>query len=137
MLVYGLTEYSGNYSKTLGSFWQYCRDKLDGNITDSNSFKFKSRFLNNYDGTRTVIVEIALPLKYFSNCWKTHEIPLTNCEISLVLMWLANLVIYEANTASIFAVIDTKLYVLVVNLSTQDNTKLLQKLNSRFKRTTN
>ena len=94
MLVYGLTECSSNYSKTLGSFGQYCRDILDGNITDSNSFKFKSRFVNNYDGTRTVIVEIALPLKYFSNSWKTHEIPLTSCEISLVLMWLANLVIY-------------------------------------------
>ena len=33
--------------------------------------------------------------------------------------------------------IETKLYVPVVTLSTQDNTKLLQELNSGFKRTIN
>ena len=26
MEVYNLIEYSNNYSKTCGSFWQYCRD---------------------------------------------------------------------------------------------------------------
>ena len=36
-----------------------------------------------------------------------------------------------------FAIIETKHYVLVVTLSTQDNTKLLQQLKSGFKRTIN
>ena len=27
MLMYNLIEYSGNYSKTLGSLWQYYRDE--------------------------------------------------------------------------------------------------------------
>ena len=37
----------------------------------------------------------------------------------------------------IFGITDTKLYVPVVTLSTQDNAKLLQQLKSGFKRTTN
>ena len=36
-----------------------------------------------------------------------------------------------------FAITDTKLFVPVVTLSTQDNAKLLQKLKSSFKRTIN
>ena len=36
-----------------------------------------------------------------------------------------------------FTITDTKLYVPVVTLSTQDNTKLLQQLKSGFKRTIN
>ena len=35
------------------------------------------------------------------------------------------------------AITDTKLYVLVVTLSTQDNAKLLEQLKSGFKRTIN
>ena len=36
-----------------------------------------------------------------------------------------------------FAITDTKCYILVVTLSTQDNTKLLQQLKSRLKRSIN
>ena len=36
-----------------------------------------------------------------------------------------------------FAIIDTKFYVPIVTLSTQDNTKFLQQLKSGFKRTIN
>ena len=42
-----------------------------------------------------------------------------------------------ANQAATFAVTDTKLYVPVVTLSTQDNAKLLQQLKSNFKRAIN
>ena len=44
-----------------------------------------------------------------------------------------------ANSASAegFAITDTKLYVPVVTLSTQDNAKLLQQLKPGFKRTIN
>ena len=39
--------------------------------------------------------------------------------------------------ATTFAITDTKIYVQVVTLSTQDNTKLLEQLKSGFKRTNN
>ena len=65
--------------------------------------------------------------------------PLINCEISLILVWSANYVISNAaaNQNTTFSITDTKLYVLVVTLSTEDNAKLLQQLKSRFKRTIN
>ena len=42
-----------------------------------------------------------------------------------------------ANHVPTFAITDTKLYVSVVILSTQENAKLLQELKSDFKRTIN
>ena len=42
-----------------------------------------------------------------------------------------------ANSNTTFAITDRKLYVPVLTLSTQDNTKLLQQLKSRFKCTIN
>ena len=79
------------------------------------------------------------PLKYSSNFWVTLEMSLINCEINLILTWSANCVISSAaeNRAIIFAISDTKLYVSVVTLSTQDNGKLLQQMKSNFKRTSN
>ena len=56
-------------------------------------------------------------LKYLINIWGTLEMPLINCEINLIT--------------------DTKPYVPVVNLSTQDNVKLLQQFKSCFVRTIN
>ena len=42
-----------------------------------------------------------------------------------------------ANQAATFSITDKKLYVPVVTLSTQDNTKLLEQLKSGLKRTIN
>ena len=64
---------------------------------------------------------------------------LINCEISLVLTLLKNC-FFSAGIAyqeSISTIVDTKLYVPVVTLSTKDNVKLLKQLQSGFKRTTN
>ena len=69
-----------------------------------------------------------LSLKHLSNLWKSLEKPLINCEINLILTWSANCVISST---------DTKLYVPVVTLSTDDNAKLPQQLKSGFKRTIN
>ena len=66
--------------------------------------------------------------------------PLINCKITLDLNWSENCVIVATNVANqdaTFSIIDTKLYVLVVTLSTQDNAKLLEQLKSGFKRTIN
>ena len=41
MPMYNLIEYSDNYAKTLGSLWQYYRDKPNDNVADSESFKSK------------------------------------------------------------------------------------------------
>ena len=52
-----------------------------------------------------------------------------NCEIYLILTWSANCVISSSTAvdqATRFAVADTKLYVVVVTLVTDDNAKLLQ-----------
>ena len=81
--------------------------------------------------------EIAIPLKYLSNFWKTAKILLINCEINLILNWSENCVIFSATGKTKFATTDTKLYVLVVTLSTEDNVKLLKQLESGFKRTIN
>ena len=43
----------------------------------------------------------------------------------------------NADQETIFSITDTKLYVSVVTLSTQDNAKLLEQLKSVFKRTAN
>ena len=32
-------------------------------------------------------VEIAVPLKYLSNFWRTLEMPLINCKINIILTW--------------------------------------------------
>ena len=63
--------------------------------------------------------------------------PLINCEVNLILTWSKDCVISFATGETKFATTETKLYVLVVTLSTQDNAKLLQQLKSGFKRTIN
>ena len=66
--------------------------------------------------------------------------PLTNCEINFILTCSANCFIIDApanNHVPIFTMTDSKLYVPVVTLSTQDNAKVLQQLKSDFKRAIN
>ena len=142
--VYNLIEYSDNYAKTTGSLWQYFRDEPvdddddDDHIEDSKSFKSKAKITGktpNDDNEKDV--EIMVPLKYLSNFWRTLETPLINCEVNLILTWSSTCVITESNGAGTFAITDTKLYVPVVALSTQENTKFLQQLKSGFKRVIN
>ena len=78
-----------------------------------------------------------VPLKYLSNFWRTLEMPLINCEVNLILTWSSTCVITNSNGAGTFAITDTKLYVPVVTLSTQENTKFFQQLKSGFKRVIN
>ena len=63
--------------------------------------------------------------------------PLINCEVNLILTWSSIGVITNSTGARRFAITDTKLYVPVITLSTQDNTKLLQQLKLGFKRVVN
>ena len=52
---------------------------------------------------------------------------LINCEISLILTWSSSCVIARVNRETSLTITDTKLYVKVVTLSTNDNIKLLAK----------
>ena len=73
-----------------------------------------------------------VPLKYFSNFWRSLERPLINCEVNLILTWSADcVIIYNdvINQVPTFAITETNLYVPVVTLSTQDNAKLLTQFN--------
>ena len=63
--------------------------------------------------------------------------PLINCEVNLILTWSKDCVITNSTGEAKFKLTETKLYVPVVTLTTQDNAKLLQQLKSGFKRTIN
>ena len=141
MPMYNLIEYSDNYAKTTGILWQYCKDIparnnnnatvnfTGGNITDSFNFKVKFTGQTGDDGTKDV--EIMNPRKYLSNFWRTLEMPLINCEVNLILTWSSTCVIVSnniVNQGATFTISDTRLYVPVVTLSTQENTKVLQQL---------
>ena len=78
-----------------------------------------------------------MPLKYLSNFWGTLGMPLINCEVNLILTLSKDCAITSSEGEGKFAITETKLYVPVVTLSTQDNAKLLQQLKSGFKRTIN
>ena len=95
MPMYNLIEYSDNYSKTSGSLCQYRKDIpaidnnnatvnfTENNLTDSFNFNVKMTCQTGDDGTKNV--EIMVPLKYLSNFWRALEMPITNCEINLIL----------------------------------------------------
>ena len=76
-------------------------------------------------------------LKYLRNFWRILEIPLINCAVNLILTWSSTCVITSCTGAGRFAISDTRLYVPVVILSAQENTKLLQLLKSGSKRVIN
>ena len=79
MPMYNLIEQSDNYSKTSGILQQYCKSipaKVTGQTGDG--------------GTKRV--EIMVPLKNLSNCFRTLEMPLINCEINLLLTLSASYV---------------------------------------------
>ena len=100
-------------------------------------------------------LEILIPLKHLSNFWRQLAMPLINCEVSLPLTWSENCVLtdittqaaraaqgdnparelIDAPTNATFKITDTKLYVPVVALSTEDDNNFLEQLKSGFKRT--
>ena len=85
MPMYNLLEYSKNYRKTIGSFYNYYRDELGGNANNndntvnSNTFRYKNKitditynvaagaegYIVNKNGTQNI--ELAIPLKYLGN----------------------------------------------------------------------
>ena len=102
-----------------------------------------------------------MPLKHLRNFWRMLNVPLIICEVSLTLTWSKDYIILnkakrdaaaatrissanisgplsEADgsaTNATFKITDTKLYVVLVTLSTKDDNKLLEQLKTRFNRT--
>ena len=86
MPMYNLLEYSKNYRKTIGSFYNYDRDELSNddnnddfanrNVVNSNTFKYKNKITGiqynvaagvaSHDANKvgTQEIELAIPLKY-------------------------------------------------------------------------
>ena len=97
--MYNLLEYSKSYRKTTGGLWNYYRDEpnsgiggrnnnVNYSIKDSKSFDYKTSITRKLEVLdRRKDVEIVAPLKYWSNFWKTLDIPLINCEINLNMDW--------------------------------------------------
>ena len=59
--------------------------------------------------------------------------PLINCKVELSLKQYENCILFSAGTAATFAITDTKLYVPVVTLKTEETVKLSKLLNEGFK----
>ena len=151
MPMYNLLRYSKNYRKTTGSLWNYYRDEsnsgAEGNISysikNSKSFDYQTIITGKLEGNNVEKddTEIAVPLKYLSNFFKSLNFPLINCEVSLTLTWSENCIITskvtrEADpdadptldginnpTNAVFKITDCKLYVPAVTLSAEDGFK--------------
>ena len=74
--MYNLIEYSGNYSDTSGSLWDFKRDETVDNTNVTNddnapSFKYKANLIGNTEtGGAKKGAKIAAPLKYLRNFWR-------------------------------------------------------------------
>ena len=94
---------------------------------------------NGTDGqNNTIIVEILVPLKHLNKFWIILEIQLINCEVNLTLNWYKEGVTFSNTVktkAAVFAITETRLYVPVVILSTEDTKKLIEQLKLGLKRT--
>ena len=142
-------------------------------ITNSGSFKYKISITgktsnaNQEDGENTEQentktkknLKTVVLLKRLGNFWRRLDMPLINCEVSLILTWSENCVLtdittqaaknanpnadppvearerIDAATSATFEITDTKLYVPVATLSTEGDNNFLEQLKSGFKRT--
>ena len=143
MPMYNLIEYSDNYEKTSGSLWEFKRDEPNDNINDSESFKYKLKFTGQTGDDARRDVEIAVPLKYLSNFWRSLELPLIFCDVELELRWKKNCILVDnivGNAVDVnitggeFIIENAKLYVPAITLENNDNVKFLDNLKSGFKR---
>ena len=72
--------------KTFVTLQSYTRDISLDAITNSGSFKCKESITGkSTNDENTKDVEFSVPLKHLRNSWKTLDMPLFNCEVSLTL----------------------------------------------------
>ena len=149
-------------SPVSGSLFNYYRDEpkehtigagnnaINISIRNSKSFDYKTEIIGSLnDGEdEKEDVTIAIPLKYLGNFRRSLDVPLINCEITLILSWYKECVlvgrafrgppaaVINSPTDTKFEITDCKLYVPVVTLSAKNDNKLLEQLKSRFRRST-
>ena len=117
MPMYKLIEYSGNYSDTSWSFWQFKRDEIEGNnnlsVDNLSSFKYKSNIIGDLIKAWTRnSVKIVVPLRYLNNFWRSLEIPLINCKVELSLNWYKNCMFSSAGDNATFTITDANLVLM-------------------------
>ena len=93
MSMYNLIECSDNYSMMTGSLWNCCRDEVNDDdsendnankginnnkTTISESLEYKTKIIgstpNNNNNDHILDAEVVVPLKYFSNFWKSLDL---------------------------------------------------------------
>ena len=154
------------------SLWNYYRDepnsgsddgvvnnRINYSINDSKSFDSKTSIKEKLEGNNVEKddVTIAVPLKYLSSFWRTLDMPLINCEISLTLTWSENCILTSKTyrravaaqgnnpavdginnpTGATLKIKDTKLCVPVVTLSAENDNKLSEQLKEDLKEESN
>ena len=142
MPMYNLIEYSDNYQDSSATLYQYKRDEppeanaiADLTANNSSSFKYKVSLLGDPDvdgGIAKTSVKVVVPLKYLSNFFRSLEMLLINCKIKLNLTWKKECVLSTDAGDAVFIINDTKMYVLVVTLSKEDNKDFIEQKNKRF-----
>ena len=120
----------------------YTRDISVDPLKNSESFKYKTSITGKTanDGNAKE-VEFSVSLNHLSNFWKTLDIPLINCEVSLSLTCSKYCVIADADpnanplvleirvpAGATFEIEDTKPYAPVITLSTEDDNILLEQI---------
>ena len=139
MPMYNLIEYNKNYSKISGTLWNYTRYILVDTITSSESESQTSITGKTPNDGNKRQFKFSVPLKHSSSFWRTLDIALINCEVSLTLPWPktcvktdettrdadpnVNLCVLEirAPTVATIKIKDRKLYVPAVTLSTEND----------------
>ena len=111
----------------------------------------KTKIIGNTSNNNSRLnAEVVVPLRYLRSFWRSLDLPLINFEIELDLRWPRNGVISEVSRTfrevdpnadtveyevATFQINNAKLYVPVVTLSINDNSKLLENMKQGIKRT--
>ena len=155
MNMYNLIEYSDNYEDSTASLYLFKRqDPLPNNanlaVADSFSFKYKSGLSERptniaLNPARVEVLDVAnsiwknariiVPLKDVLSFFRSLELLLINAKLNIQLNYTKNSVLSDNAGESTFKITKTELYVPVVTLKTEDNNKLNQLLDTKFKRT--
>ena len=100
------------------------RNPINVSTRNSSSFKYKSSVLGKLTDDEVLKNAKIVPLEYLSNLWRYLEMSLINCKSHLELNWTKNCLMSDNAGETTFKLTNTKLYVPIVTLSTEDNVKL-------------
>ena len=136
-----------------GSLWSYYRDEIDDADDNASFFWGKTEARpdrpaqsgpdaqeNQQPRTNqpSFNAEVVVLLRYLSKFQRSLDLTLVNCEIELELNMSKTCLLIEEDdhiTDASFTNTSTKIYVIVVTLSINNNIKLLENIKQGFKRT--